>query len=161
MCARMCFGQTSNGLHIEFPNQKELSVKHLFITFWTNYSGREEEQGNTTTSTRFSTGTFSLCYIHHLTGPDHPITWLLIPMLCWRYPALSVFPTWRPHGTNHTPQHLHPNWIPMSSSIKVDRNLVSSYLPCTSLPPLLHFIFLYFRLCLHSISTLSPLAESD
>ena len=50
--------------------------------------------------------------IHHLTfKPSQTInkkiklgkiirklTTYLIPMLCWRYPALSVIPTWRPHG---------------------------------------------------------------
>ena len=40
-------------------------------------------------------------------------------------------------------------------------HLLPQHLPRTSLPPLLHFLFLYFRLCLHSISTLSPLTESD
>ena len=35
-------------------------------------------------------------------------------------------------------------------------HLLPKHLPCTSLPPLLHSLFLYFPLCLHSISALSP-----
>ena len=45
------------------------------------------------------------------------------------------------------------SWRPSSSE--------SISYPSTSLTPLLHALFLYFPLCLHSISTLSPLTEPD
>lgn len=35
-----------------------------------------------------------LCHVYLCFGPDHPLTWLFISLLCSWYPAISVIPTW-------------------------------------------------------------------
>src|SRR4029434_1771414 len=39
---------------------------------------------------RLGDGTTSLCHLHHLVGPYHPLAWFFLSLLCRLYSAVSV-----------------------------------------------------------------------
>lgn len=56
---------------------------------------------------RLSAGAPPLHHIYHILALNHPLTWLLLSLLCRWYPALSVFPTWCHHRLTSPSKRTH------------------------------------------------------